>query len=256
VHLTDWPAADELPADPELVVAMDEVRDVCSVASSVRKANKLRVRLPLHTLTVAGQGAEKLRPFASIIADEVNVREVQLSDDAEAYGRIELAVNARAAGPRLGKQVQTVIKAVKAGDWSVVDGVVSAAGIALEEGEYTRKLVAASPDSTAELSDGAGLVVLDLSVDEELQAEGWAKDRVRELQEARRAAGLDVTDRITLVLQVPTEKLNWATRHRALIADEVLATSLELVVLPVGDEAVAAGFVDVGDGARVKLARA
>ncbi|VDR40221.1 Isoleucine--tRNA ligase [Tsukamurella paurometabola] len=251
VHLTDWPSASDLPADPELVAAMDEVRDVCSVASSVRKANKLRVRLPLHTLTVAGPGAEKLAPFASIIADEVNVRDVQVSPDADAYGRVEIAVNARAAGPRLGKDVQTVIKAVKSGDYTVADGVVTAAGIALQDGEYTRRLVAAAPDSTAELPDGAGLVVLDLSVDAELEAEGWAKDRIRELQEARRAAGLDVSDRISLVLDVPAEHAAAARTHQELIAGEVLATSLEFASLE-GD----VDAVDLGDGVRARLTRA
>lgn len=251
VHLTDWPSETDLPADPALVAAMDEVRDVCSVASSVRKANKLRVRLPLHTLTVAGPGAEKLAPFASIIADEVNVRDVQVSSDADQYGRVEIAVNARAAGPRLGKDVQTVIKAVKSGDYEVVDGGVVAAGIALQEGEYTRKLVAAAPDSTAELPDGAGLVVLDLSVDAELEAEGWAKDRIRELQEARRSAGLDVSDRISLVLDVPAEHADAARTHQELIAGEVLATSLEFASLD-GDAAA----VDLGDGVRGRLTRA
>ncbi|RDH13004.1 isoleucine--tRNA ligase [Tsukamurella pulmonis] len=251
VHLTDWPSASELPADPELVAAMDEVRDVCSVASSVRKANKLRVRLPLHTLTVAGPGAEKLAPFASIIADEVNVRDVQVSGDADQYGRVEIAVNARAAGPRLGKDVQTVIKAVKSGDYELVDGGVVAAGIALQDGEYTRKLVAAAPDSTAELPDGAGLVVLDLSVDAELEAEGWAKDRIRELQEARRSAGLDVSDRISLVLDVPAENLAAAQAHRELIAGEVLATSLEFAPLEKDVDAV-----ELGDGVRARLTRA
>jgi len=251
VHLTDWPSASELPADPELVAAMDEVRDVCSVASSVRKANKLRVRLPLHTLTVAGPGAEKLAPFASIIADEVNVKDVRVSADADQYGKVEIAVNARAAGPRLGKDVQTVIKAVKSGDYEVVDGAVVAAGIALQDGEYTRKLVAAAPDSTAELPDGAGLVVLDLTVDAELEAEGWAKDRIRELQEARRSAGLDVSDRIALVLDVPAEHAAAAQTHKDLIAGEVLATSLELASLD-GD----ADAVDLGDGVRGRLTKA
>ncbi len=252
VHLTDWPSASDLPADPELVAAMDEVRDVCSVASSVRKANKLRVRLPLHSLTVAGPDAERLAPFASIIADEVNVRDVKVSPDADEYGRVEIAVNARAAGPRLGKDVQTVIKAVKSGDYTVDDGVVTAAGITLQDGEFTRRLVAAAPDSTAELSDGAGLVVLDLAVDAELEAEGWAKDRIRELQEARRSAGLDVSDRISLVLDVPEERLAAAQAHKDLIAGEVLATSLEFAAVPDGD----AGAVGLGDGVRARLTTA
>ncbi len=251
VHLTDWPGEGELPADPELVAAMDGVREVCSVASSVRKANKLRVRLPLETLTVAGVHAERLAPFTSLIRDEVNVKDVILSTDTDTYGRIELAVNARAAGPRLGRDVQKVIKAVKAGQWSEADGVVTvepdgSAGIVLQDGEFTRKLVAVSPDSTAELPGGSGLVVLDLTVTEPLEAEGWAKDRVRELQEARRAAGLDVSDRIALALAVPAERRAWAERHRELIAGEVLATSLDIVGgLDDG--------VDVGDGVTARL---
>lgn len=253
VHLTDWPAADELPADAELVAAMDEVQQVCSTASSVRKANQLRVRLPLPRLTVASPTAERLQPFTALIADEMNVKEVSLSTDTAAYGRYELVVNARAAGPRLGKDVQRVIKAVKAGNWSVRAGdegsdVVSADGIDLAEGEYTRKLVAVEPDSTAELPGGRGLVVLDTTVTEELEAEGWAKDRIRELQDARRNAGLDVSDRIEVRLYVPDTRLDWATRHAGLIAGEVLAVRFEVLT-------DATGAIELGDGVSADLTK-
>lgn len=247
VHLTDWPTEREIPADPTLATAMDDVRDVCSAALSLRKARGLRVRLPLPRLTVAGPGVEELAPYADLIAAEVNVREVDLSTDVDAFGAFELAVNARAAGPRLGKQVQQVIKAVKAGDWSTTaDGAVEAAGVTLEDGEYTRRLVAKEPDSTAPLPDGAGLVVLDTTVTPELEAEGWAKDRIRELQDARRSAGLDVSDRITVVVEVPSEHLDTFTTHKELIAGEILATTLE-----VGEPGAAA--VDVGGGVRAEL---
>ncbi len=157
VHLADWPEASELPANPDLVAAMDDVRTVCSTVLSLRKAQNLRVRLPLPEVTVAAPDAERLRPFLGLIADEVNVKKVDLTDDVDVHGRFEIAVNARAAGPRLGKSVQTVIKAVKAGDWTEnADGVVVAAGIELLPEEYTQKLVAAEPDSTAALPDGAG----------------------------------------------------------------------------------------------------
>ncbi|MDG3012006.1 isoleucine--tRNA ligase [Rhodococcus sp. D2-41] len=251
VHLTDWPAADELPRDEALVAAMDEVQSVCGVVLSLRKANKLRVRLPLTKVTVAAPNSETLRPYLDLIADEVNVKTVELSTDVDTHGKFELVVNARAAGPRLGKDVQKVIKAVKAGDWSERDGVVVAAGIALAEGEYTSKLVAAEPDSTGALPGGAGLVVLDTDVTEELEAEGWAKDRVRELQEARRSAGLDVSDRIRLVLQVPDERMDWARTHGDLIAGEVLAVDLSF-----GEVDSAAAPVDLGDGVRAALAKA
>jgi isoleucyl-tRNA synthetase len=168
----------------------------------------------------------------------------------DVHGRFELVVNARAAGPRLGKDVQTVIKAVKAGDWSEnSDGVVVAAGIELLPEEYTQRLVAAEPESTAALPDGAGLVVLDSAVTEELEAEGWAKDRIRELQDARRAAGLEVSDRITVVLDVPEERRDWALAHRKLIAGEILAVELELAEAP-GDA------VELGEGVRAAIAKA
>lgn len=249
VHLVDWPEASELPANPELVAAMDDVRTVCSTVLSLRKAQNLRVRLPLPEVTVAAPDAERLRPFLGLIADEVNVKKVDLTDDVDVHGRFEIAVNARAAGPRLGKSVQTVIKAVKAGDWTEnADGVVVAAGIELLPEEYTQKLVAAEPDSTAALPDGVGLVVLDSVVTEELEAEGWAKDRIRQLQDARRAAGLDVSDRINVVLEVPQDCKEWAERHRELIAGEVLATSFS--VGEAGDDAV-----DLGDGIRAAITK-
>ena len=252
VHLTDWPSADELPSDESLVEAMEAVRAVCSTASSVRKAKHLRVRLPLNSLTVAMPDADRLRPFVGIIADEVNVREVILTSDVAAHGRMELAVNARAAGPRLGKQVQVCIKASKTGDWSEDDGVVTAGGIQLQEGEYEHRLVAADPESTAALPGGAGLVVLDLTVTEELEAEGWAKDRIREIQEARRGAGFDIVDRIRVRMEVPAERREWADRHAQLIAGEVLAT--DFVVVDALDAADGEP-VELAEGVRMTLAR-
>ncbi|MBF6330151.1 isoleucine--tRNA ligase [Nocardia transvalensis] len=227
VHLADWPGETELPKDPELVSAMDEVRTVCSTVLSLRKAQNLRVRLPLSEVTIAAPDAERLAPFVDLIADEVNVKKVDLTTDVAAHGRFELAVNARVAGPRLGKDVQTVIKAVKAGQWTESpEGVVSAAGIDLLPEEYTQRLVAAEPESTAALPGNAGLVVLNSEVTEDLEAEGWARDLIRDLQETRKSLGLDVSDRITVVLDVPGDRSQWAQTHRDLIAGEILATTL------------------------------
>ncbi|MDS1112588.1 isoleucine--tRNA ligase [Gordonia westfalica] len=254
VHLADWPSADELPADADLVSAMDEVQAVCSVASSVRKANKLRVRLPLPGLTVASSTAAALEPYVDLVKDEMNVKAVTLATDASEYGRYEIAVNARAAGPRLGKDVQRAIKAVKSGNWSVQTGadgseVVVADGIELHDGEFSRRLVAVEPDSTAELPGGRGLVVLDTAVTPELEAEGWAKDRVRELQDARRNLDLDVSDRITVRLVVPAERLEWAQTHAGLIAGEVLAVEFDVVADG------APGAIELGDGVTADVAK-
>ncbi|MCG5433537.1 isoleucine--tRNA ligase [Mycobacterium sp. MYCO198283] len=249
VHLTDWPEAGELPREAALVAAMDQVREVCSTGSSLRKAKKLRVRLPLPKLTVAVADSQRLAPFADLIADELNVKAVELTDDIDRYGRFELAVNARVAGPRLGRDVQAAIKAVKAGEGVVnPDGTLTAGPATLQPGEYTSKLVAADPEWTAALPDGAGLVVLDGAVTEELEAEGWAKDRIRELQDLRKSSGLDVSDRIRVRIAVPAERAEWARRHRDLIAGEILAVAFDFADVADGAE--------IGDGVRVSLAKA
>ena len=124
--------------------------------------------------------------------------------DASSYGfSHRQTVNARAAGPRLGPDVQKVIKVVKAGDWQEVDGRVVAAGIELFPEEYDQRLVATDQGATAALSNSGGLVVLDTVVTEELADEGVARDLVRVVQQARKDAGLDVSDRIALTLQLP-----------------------------------------------------
>ncbi|MGW5740373.1 isoleucine--tRNA ligase [Amycolatopsis sp. NPDC003861] len=247
VHLTDWPNANDLPADAALVTAMDRVRQVASSALSLRKANKLRVRLPLSSLVVAAEDAASLAPFADILRDEVNVKAVELTTDVAAHGGFEVAVNARAAGPRLGKDVQTVIKAVKAGDWSFQGGAVVAAGIALQEGEFERRLVAKGGGAAAELPGGSGLVLIDTEVTPELAAEGLVRDLVRVVQQARRDAGLDVADRIALTVDAPDDVVAAARTHEEFLASETLATSVTHG--PAGE-----GFAGtVGDGTKVTV---
>lgn len=236
VHLADWPLAESLPADDDLVAAMDLVREVCSAASALRKAGNLRTRLPLANLTVVVPEPDRLAAFDGIVRDEVNVKALRLlaveSDEAASYGvEQRLTVNARAAGPRLGKDVQVAIKGSKSGDWSVAeDGTVTAGGLALVEGEYTLETVAGSADAgtaTGVLRSG-GFVVLDTEVTPELAAEGLARDLVRAVQQARRDAGLDVSDRIALTIAGSADVVAAATTHRDLITTETLATSFDV----------------------------
>jgi isoleucyl-tRNA synthetase len=260
VHLADWPDAAALPADDALVAAMDQVREICSATSALRKAGGLRNRLPLGSLTVVVDDPAALESFTSIVADEVNVKQVRLlaadSPEAASYGVSQrLTVNARAAGPRLGKDVQTAIKASKSGDWRVAeDGAVTAGGLALVEGEYSLETVVggASDDTATGMLPGSGFVVLDTVVTAELAEEGLARDLVRAIQQARRDAGLDVTDRIALTIGGSAAVLAAATAHEDLITKETLATSYSV------DGGAAGTTVTVGDGeqATVAVARA
>jgi isoleucyl-tRNA synthetase len=247
VHLADYPSPDDLPGDPDLVEAMDAVRAACSAALGLRKAGGLRVRQPLPRLTVAvpGGGSEgALARLTSLVADEVNVKDVVLLDAedaaAERFGvRQQLTVNARAAGPRIGREVQAAIQAARSGAFEVLVGaaddggdVVRAGGVDLLPGEYELSTVVAGGDGAQERATatlpGGGFVVLETAVDDALAAEGWANDVVRLVQDARKTAGLHVSDRIALVLDVPDEREAWARAHADRIAAEVLATSVEV----------------------------
>jgi isoleucyl-tRNA synthetase len=253
VHLESWPSVADWPEDEKLTGAMDLVRAVCSAALGLRKARQLRVRLPLASLTIAHPDAASLAPFTELIAEEVNVKSVRLSGDPATLGTFELAVNPRQLGPRLGGKVQEVIRAVKAGAWTQSGDVVTAAGVDLQPGEYELKLAAADPGSTSALPGQAGLIALDTEVTPELAAEGTARDVVRIVQQARREAGLAVSDRIRLTVGAADPLAAAITAHDGFIAAETLAVALD--VRPFDE--VGGSVHPVGDGEiKVALERA
>jgi isoleucyl-tRNA synthetase len=131
--------------------------------------------------------------------------------------------------------------------------VVTAAGVKLQPGEYELKLTAADPESTLALPGSGGLIALDTTVTPQLAAEGTARDVVRVVQQARKDAALDVSDRITLAIGADGPVADAVRAHAAFISGETLAVSLQVVPLasvtgdaqPVGD----------GGGVRVQVSR-
>jgi isoleucyl-tRNA synthetase len=232
VHLTDWPSSDELPIDadgPELVAAMDLARDVCSAGSSIRKSGGLRTRLPLASATVATPEAVRLERLTGLIADELNVKEVRLSDDVAAAGEFVLQVVPSVLGPRVGADVQKIIRAVKAGEWERDDdGSVVVAGRRLADDEYTLRLVPNPGTASAALPGDRGVVILDTEITPELAAEGLVRDLVRRVNEIRRELGLHVSDRIHLVIDPGhhDDLVAAIEAHRRFVQDETLATEL------------------------------
>jgi isoleucyl-tRNA synthetase len=231
VHLTDWPDVDSFGQAPELVQAMDRVRDIARAGLSLRKAHGKRVRLPLTSLTVVGTHVDTLTAFSDIVAEELNVKGVtweEYSSETEATFGIarKIQVNARALGPRLGKEVQRVIAEVKAGNWAFVDGGVAVAGHTLTEGEYESVLDLADPSTAVEFLTHGGFVLLDTDTTEELEREGLARDLIRAIQQERKNQGLDVSDRIQLSVTGGSTVVAAVEHHKELIASETLATGV------------------------------
>jgi isoleucyl-tRNA synthetase len=245
VHLEDWPLTADLPQDPELVAHMDQVREVCSVALGLREDHRLRARLPLSTLTVAGRDTSGLTELTGLIRDEVNVKDVVLTEDLSSVGQFVLRPNPKLLGPRLGKDVQTVLKAAKAGEWSTNDdGTVRVGEHTLAEGEFELALEPREGVAAAPLRGSDAVVELDVDVTPELAAEGMARDLVRIVQQARKDEGLVVTDRIALRLLVPAELADAVDPHLPWVAEQVLATSSDVTIT--GEEPEAGLFPHSG----------
>ncbi|MBN9151491.1 MAG: isoleucine--tRNA ligase [Micrococcales bacterium] len=233
VHLEDWPDPNEFPSDDALVRTMDRVREIASAGLALRKSTGHRVRLPLARLTVVGESAG-LTEFTEILKDELNVKSVEFApmteDGLAGFGITRrLSVNARALGPRVGKDVQRIIQASKSGEWSVDGNTVTAGGTELLDGEFELVLESADPANAVSFLPTEGFVILDTVTTPELEAEGLARDVIRAVQDTRRSAALNVSDRIDLRLYFadPAESES-VSAFVSEIAEETLATTLEV----------------------------
>jgi len=247
VHLEDWPNATDYAGDPELVAEMDYLREIASAGLALRKARGLRVRLPLAKLTIVTARDTWFAGVDEILRDELNVKAVLFEaleeGSLETFGITrKLTVNARALGPRLGKQVQQVIQAAKAGGWAVAGETVTVGDVVLQPGEFELELEAAdSASAIAFLGDGS-FVILDTETTPELEAEGLARDLVRAIQDTRKAAGLEVSDRITLAVTGSSADDIEALRGFAtMIAGETLALETTFEVSPEPEVSAALG---------------
>lgn len=239
VHLVPYPALPESWADADLVAGMDEVQEIVSAAHSLRKAEKIRVRQPLSTLLVVSEDPDHLERFAPVIAAEVNVKEVtfQSPQDSGLHIRHDLTLNPRAFDPAVRPQTSRLFAATKKGEWELEDegetvrfpGVeVGGQPVVLSGDQFTVVTrVEAEGDEATSVLDSGMFVVLDKTITDELEAEGWARDLVRSIQDARKNAGLHITDRITVTLEVPEDRREALRVHEDLVKHETLTVDLK-----------------------------
>ncbi|MGH2554863.1 MAG: DUF5915 domain-containing protein, partial [Actinomycetota bacterium] len=258
VHLTDYPAAATGLIDHALDEAMEVARQIVSLGRQTRTEAKVRVRQPLARAVVHVPGEPaRLEPLLPLVADELNVKEVAFTESTEELSGWRAKPNFRALGPRLGKRVQDVAAALQRDDGTL--GSRFARGetvtLSLDDGQS----IPLSPEDVelsqqtrsgwGVASDGAVTVALDLEPDTELRQEGLVREVVRAVQDLRKSAGLEVSDRIALGIVAPPEVNAALERHRLFLAGEVLA--VEVRWEPVG-EAQGASDLDL-DGSLVAI---
>jgi isoleucyl-tRNA synthetase len=234
VHLRDWPQA---PArDRSLEDAMATAREAVALGLRARAGAKVGLRRPLREAIVvaAGREREALERMADIVREELNVKSLRFVGEADELGSYELKPNYRTLGPRFGKSMPLVAAAIEAldGDHVAVtlrEGRTVGVNVDGHDHELTQDdlLLGLRPLEGFQVErEGGHAVALDLTMDDELRAEGWAREVVRVVQNARKDAGLEVSDRIELALGGDEDLLAAAREHEGYVAGEVLATAV------------------------------
>ncbi|MBE6449519.1 MAG: isoleucine--tRNA ligase [Alphaproteobacteria bacterium] len=242
VHLTDWSVDLNIADNDELIERMDKVRAICSTAKSVREEAKLRNRLPLMSMTIAGVDEKELAEFTDIIKDEINVKEVGYASDVLAVATKFLYLKTPLIGKRLGAYMKDIMAASKTDAWSVrEDGTLFIAGQVLNQDEFELRLVLKEGLKGQALPDNTAVVQLDTQVYPELEKEGIARDFVRMIQNLRKEKDLDVSDRIIVRYEANTDLIEEAlSANKDYIMDQVLALDIisnqALENAPVNDE--------------------
>jgi isoleucyl-tRNA synthetase len=256
VHLSGWPDVETLPLDPDLLHRMDLGRDICSSVLTLREMHRRRTRLPLKKLTVAHPEAAILESYREIIADAINVKSVVFTSDVAAFGSRDIKVNSK-LGARIGPKFKEVLAAQRARTWIMRDdGRVEIADIILDPHDFELRLQTADELVAEPFDAWRGVVVLDTNIYPELQAEGWARDFVRLVQNARKQAGLQVTDRINIAASVSPELVHALGEHAAYIKNATLAINFDFVTdIPGGDAKIVEEDVD-HHHVRFRIARA
>ena len=238
VHLCDWPTGDARWVDEGLSEEMQAVRDIVSLGLSTRAMHKLKVRQPLDTAEVVlgkTELSERLRPYVPLIAEELNVKNIQFTDDAGDRVTFTVKPNYRALGPVFGKRMPMVRKALDAADPVAVRIALASVGtyeLTLSDGEVvtlTSELVAVqvkAEDGYAASGGPVGTVILDTRLTDALLAEGVAREVQSRIQALRKEHNLEYTARILVELTGGASILDACKAHSQTIQAETLADAL------------------------------
>ena len=242
VHLTDFPQTDPHQFDPALSAGMAAVRELASLGHSARRAAGVKVRQPLSraVVLVPFDLVDAVADLAEILADEINVDDVEFAEEASDLVKVTLKPNFPVAGPDFGPRVGALAKALAAmpadeaaafassleqGDEMDVDvGDGQTLRVGLDHVEVRRE----PAEGTAFAYEAPFGVSLDLEITPDLRREGLAREFVHQVQSLRRELGLDVTDRIELAVAGSEEVLAALREYEDYVSEELLATALRI----------------------------
>ena len=236
VHLCDFPTVDEGLIDGELETGMEAVRRTVELGRAARAQAKVKLRQPLRKAVVVASDAERsaIERLSEVVASELNVKELDFVQSEAELVAYRVKPNYRSLGPRFGKSMPQAAAAIAALEAAAVADALEGGeevGIQVDGKDHTLtaddiNLVMEPLEGYQVEAEAGHAVALELDLDEELRREGLAREVVRAVQEARKQAGLEVSDRISLELGGDDELIAAAREHESYIAGETLATSV------------------------------
>ena len=221
VHLQSFPVATD--TDDAIVRDMRRVQSVVSVGKQLREQYKLRNRLPISKITIAGSD---LHTYAEIIADELNAKHIDFTPNISSVADSFVYLITPKIGARLGGALREIIPAVKQGAYEISGDKLIVGAHTLNADEFENRLTVLPGITGAALPDNTAVVVLDTEMNAELVAEGLANDALRFIQDSRKAAGLDVSDRIRLTYNADPALAAAIDAHRARIMSDALVVEM------------------------------
>ena len=221
VHLQSFPMATD--TDDAIVRDMRRVQSVVSVGKQLREQYRLRNRLPVSAITIAGSD---LHAYADIIADELNAKHVDFTPNISAVANSFVYLITPKIGARLGGALREIIPAVKQGAYEINGNTLVVGAHTLNADEFENRLTVLPGVTGAALPDNTAVVVLDTEINAELVAEGLANDALRFIQDSRKAAGLDVSDRIKLTYSAAPALAAAIEAHRNRIMSDALIVDM------------------------------
>ncbi len=243
IHLQDFPDLSFIENDSKLEQDMDLVRVICSTILSIRDLKNLRVRLPLQSLVIIGKNASRIESYSDIITDEVNVKSLSSDDNIDEFADLKLQINFKKVGAKFGSKMKKIIEEARLNNFKIIsNNKISICDIELKDDEFDLKLIPKKFDSNKyhieSLPTNDYLIKLDIEVTQDLEEEGVARDLVRIIQQNRKEADLDISDRIKLSFYGDEYLTKIITKYQKYICQQVLANDIAILLQPISQNII------------------
>jgi isoleucyl-tRNA synthetase len=239
VHLCSYPVSNSALIDEDLERRMEDVRRIVRLGRAARNRASVKTRQPLNRVRIVPPGGRRLEDLKEVVLEELNVKDAEICEPGKALSELHVKARFDVLGPRFGKEMKSVGAAIAALTTPAIEQLERSGAIRIEVGgralEIRKEEVITShvdPPGWAMEREGGWSVAIDLTIDEELREEGFARELVNKIQFMRKNAGFEITDRIESAVETTDSLWRAIERHHDFICRETLTDRLVRESIP------------------------